>query len=91
MAITSGMDVGAVRQLGHNLQGQAHQIEQVINSVQQLVVHSQDVWKGHDATQFADWWNTQHRPALQHVMEAVRGLGQSALNNAAEQEQVSGH
>jgi uncharacterized protein YukE len=85
-----GMDVEQVEKLGHSLQSQAHAIEQVITAVNHLVAHSQEIWKGHDATQFHEHWNAQHRPALQHVREAVQGLGQSALNNAREQREVSG-
>jgi len=90
MAIV-GMDVEQVQGLGNNLKHQAEAIAQVIAAVNGLVQHSQEVWKGHDATEFLGYWEHQHRPALQHVMEAVSGLGQSAMNNASEQSQVSGH
>ena len=48
------------------------------------------VWQGNDATQFQDWWNSQHKPALMNASEAIAGLGQSALNNAQAQESASG-
>jgi WXG100 family type VII secretion target len=86
-----GMDPELVDQLGNNLKGQADAIQGVINAVNGLVMHSQDIWKGQDAMQFLHWWETQHRPALQHVMEAVNGLAQSAHNNANEQRSTSGH
>jgi uncharacterized protein YukE len=86
-----GMDVDAVDQLGNQLKGQGDSIQQVINHVNGLVSHSQAIWKGKDATDFMHWWESQHRPALQHVMEAINGLGQAAHNNANEQRNVSGH
>jgi len=55
------------------------------------VTQAQDVWKGHDAEQFAGWWHDQHMPALSHAQQAIDGLGTSAINNANEQRQVSGH
>jgi WXG100 family type VII secretion target len=90
MAIV-GLDVGAVEQLGHNLKSQAEAIQSVINAVNSLVQHSQEIWKGSDATEFHGWWEQQHRPALDHVRQAVEGLGQSALNNASQQAEASRH
>jgi WXG100 family type VII secretion target len=86
-----GMDVDAVNQLASDLHGQAGAIDQVIATVNNLLSHSQDIWKGTDATNFLGWWEQQHRPALMHVRDAISGLGQSASNNASEQSNVSGH
>jgi WXG100 family type VII secretion target len=91
MAITHGMNVDAIEQLSRDLKGQAHQIEAVISSVDRLVNQSQNEWKGKDATDFASWWNTQHRPALKDLQGKLDGLGTSAHNNAVEQKNVSGH
>jgi len=91
MAGLVGMDVEQVEKLGNSLKNQAHAIEQVINAVNHLVTHSQEIWKGHDARQFNEHWTAQHRPALQRVRDAVQGLGQSAMNNAREQRDVSAH
>ncbi len=84
-----GMDVEAVTGLGHQLQHQADAINGVISAVDGIVRQLESVWQGNDARQFADWWNTQHKPALHNAEEAVRGLGQSAINNAQEQARVS--
>lgn len=90
MAQFIGMDTNEVNRLAANLKGQADAIEGVIKAVNNAVSQLQGVWKGQDAVQFADWWNSQHRPHLQQAANAVRGLGQSAQNNATEQAQVSG-
>lgn len=90
MAIV-GMDVEQVQHLGQNLKNQAEAIQHVISAVNSLVQQSQEIWKGHDAQEFHGWWEQQHRPALDHVRQAVEGLGQSALNNASAQADASGH
>lgn len=84
-----GMDVEAVTGLGHQLQNQADAINQVIATVDGIVSQLEGAWQGNDARQFADWWNSQHKPALHNAEEAVRGLGQSAINNANDQAAVS--
>lgn len=84
-----GMDVEAVQQLGNDLKQQAEAVQQVINAVNGLVNHSQDIWKGKDASEFLGYWEQQHRPALDAVRQAVEGLGQSAQNNAQEQANVT--
>lgn len=85
-----GMDVEQVRGLGSQLNSQADQIGSVISAIEGIVSSLSGAWTGTDATQFADWWSSQHRPALQAAQDAIAGLGQSALNNADAQEQVSG-
>lgn len=86
-----GMDVGQVQNLGNQLKNQAGQIDQIVNHINSLAAELQAAWKGKDAQDFDGWWQQQHRPALQHAAEAIRGLGQSALNNATEQQNVSNH
>jgi WXG100 family type VII secretion target len=85
------MDVEAVERLAGQLEHQAAAIDGVVNHINSLVGQLQGVWKGHDATEFENWWNQQHRPALIHARDAINGLGQSAKNNAADQRNVSGH
>lgn len=91
MSNITGMDIDAVEQLGQDLFHQADMIQQTMAALDRLVEHSQAIWKGQDATQFADWWRSQHRPAMQQAHDAIHGLGQSAKNNAGEQRQASGH
>jgi|GEM_PF-834662 len=85
-----GMDVGEVESLGHQLMNQGNTIQTVINAIDGIVNTMESVWKGHDATEFMGWWQSQHRPALENVESAVHGLGQSALNNAQQQIDASG-
>lgn len=89
MANFSGMDIGAVETLSKDLRHQADQINSVIAAIDGLVGKMPDIWKGHDADQFAGWWRDQHRKALHAAEEAIGGLSQSAHNNAREQDDVS--
>jgi WXG100 family type VII secretion target len=86
----SGMDIETVEQLAAQLKGKANEIDGLMGSIDALIEQLQAVWKGQDAIMFRDWWVSQHRPNLMHAREAIDGLGQSALNNASEQRQVSG-
>ena len=85
-----GMDVDEVRSLAGQLQTQAQNITQVVSSIDSIISSMENVWKGKDATDFQSWWQTQHRPHLNQAEEAIMGLHQSALNNAAAQDQASG-
>jgi WXG100 family type VII secretion target len=89
--LTHGMNVDQVENLGRQLKGKANEIDGLTNAINGLVDQLQTTWKGHDASEFKGWWDSQHRPALQRLREAIDGLGQSALHNASEQRQVSGH
>jgi uncharacterized protein YukE len=86
-----GMDVNEVRNIGNQLKHQANEIHNVIGQVDHYINTALSVWHGKDANDFHHWWVSQHKPALTHAQQAIDGLGQSALNNASEQENVSGH
>ena len=89
MANFVGMDVGAVQQLSKELRAEAGKIGEVISKIDNLVNNMPNIWKGHDSEQFSGWWRDQHRKALHAAQDAIEGLGQSAQNNASEQDQVS--
>lgn len=91
MAQFIGMNPDVVEQIARDLKGQAAQIGAIINKVNSLVSQSQTEWKGKDATDFAGWWNNQHRPHLSDLQQKLDGLGTAAQNNASEQRNVSGH
>jgi uncharacterized protein YukE len=86
-----GMDVDEVERVGHSLNQQADAIGHLISTVEGLVNSAHGAWQGNDSNQFLEWWHSQHRPALQQAEQAIRGLGQSAVNNAQDQRAVSGH
>jgi WXG100 family type VII secretion target len=89
--LTHGMNVDQVENMGRQLQSKGNEIDVLTNAINGLIDQLQTEWKGQDATEFKGWWDSQHRPALQKLREAINGLGQAALNNATAQRQVSGH
>ena len=89
MAGFVGMDVEAVEGIGRQLKSKSGEIESLIQAIQGLVGQAEASWKGKDSTEFKNWWDSQHKPALLRLKEAIDGLGQSALNNATEQRSVS--
>ena len=84
---TVGMDIQAVRTLAKLLAAKADEIESIANSLSSKL-HSVD-WKGHDADQFRDAWNSGHRSQLMHVASSLRDTSNVANRNASDQEQVS--
>jgi hypothetical protein len=88
MAVSHGMDVGEVRRLGGSLQASAGRIDSLITRIESAV--SGSTWVGPDASMFKNQWWPEHKAHLKQMSEKLHGLGQSALNNAAEQERVSG-
>lgn len=84
-----GMDVDAVESIARSIQGDADRLGQLTANVEALVRKLPGLWDGADASRFVQQWWPQHRKTLTAVQESVRGLGQSALNNAAEQRQAS--
>jgi hypothetical protein len=86
--ISHGMNVAEVKDLGHRLQNVAKDITSMVNLLNGKVQNTS--WVGPDATRFKnDWW-PQHRQHLQKIVQDLEGFGQSALNNASEQERTSG-
>lgn len=88
MSMSHGMNVEDVRRLGQLLQQKADEIRTMIGAIDGPVHSTQ--WEGPDARTFKDQWWPEHKTHLQQVAEQLQGFGQSALNNATEQEQVSG-
>ncbi len=89
MANLTGMDIEQVRNMGRTMQQKSDEIRNIIHTLDGLVNQIPGVWRGHDAEQFKGWWQNEHRGHLSQVAEQLHGLGQSALNNAQEQENVS--
>lgn len=90
MSALIGMDVDQVQQLSKDLRSQAERIEDVSLRIDDLIQRMGGIWRGTDAEQFADWWSSQHRPAVRAVHDAIEGLAQSAANNADDQARASG-
>jgi uncharacterized protein YukE len=82
-----GADVEALRNLGSRLntgsteiQNQKNQLNNALRGVE---------WRGNDANQFRNQWETEHLPALDRVARALEEAGRHANRNAQEQEEAS--
>lgn len=84
-----GMDTDVVYGLGTQLKNQDSAIQTIVSSIDGIVSQIEGNWTGKDATEFLSWWQQQHKPALISAATAVGGLGQSAYNNVAQQQQAS--
>lgn len=89
MSAFVGMDVAEVLKLGNDLHAQAESLNDVCSRIDALVRRLPSMWSGQDAERFADWWTSQHRPALRTVLDAIEGLVRSARNNAEAQVRIS--
>ena len=85
-----GMNVEAVRRISSGLRQKAGDIRAIEARVDAIVNQISGSWQGIRARQFVGDWHGHHRAALLLLADRVDGLGQSALNNANEQEQASG-
>lgn len=90
MAIV-GMNPDVVEKMGRDMQALANEIKtKIVPRIDKFVNQIPSVWRGTDAERFKGWWVNQHRKHLLQEAEHLHGLGQSALNNAAEQREASG-
>ena len=60
-----------------------------MNSIGQSVDRAVNAWDGPDSRRFHDEWASQHRPALQRLIQEIEKLSETARRNADQQEQVS--
>lgn len=84
-----GMDVEAVRRTASELRRKAGELRAVEARVDAIVGQINGSWQGNRTRQFVGDWHGRHRAALLLLADRVDGLGQSALNNAREQENAS--
>lgn len=85
--VTHGMNPEDVRGLGQQLQTLSGQIGDMINQLNSRIASTS--WVGNDANMFKEQWWPEHRNLLSKVQTDLHGFGQSAINNASEQEQAS--
>ena len=86
-SITHGMNPDEVESLGHQLQNKAQELQGLVSQLTGLVHNT--TWVGNDATNFKGPWWDGHKTHLNNIAHDLHGFGQSALNNANEQRDVS--
>jgi len=84
-----GMDADVVAQVGQRLKSAAANLSSISVGITRLVDQAGGVWDGPDSRAFADAWTHSHRPAFMKAVNAIEGLGQSALNNVSDQRHTS--
>lgn len=85
-----GMDVDQITAAGNALKQRAADIDTLVTKIDGIVRSMPGIWDGPDAQQFVNEWWPEHKKTLVAASSHVAGLGQSALNNASEQREVSG-
>ena len=86
-AITHGMDIAQVQQLGTQLMARSEEIKTAASQLQGLLDGTP--WLGPDAEKFREEWNGTHMAALNQVAAALADAGQRAQIHASEQESAS--
>jgi uncharacterized protein YukE len=90
MALTHGMNIGDVENVGRKLQNHySNTIEQLMSEMESMVNSTSSSWVGPDAEKFRSWW-PEKRAALKAIAGDLHGFGQAALNNVQEQRNASG-
>lgn len=87
MSMSHGMNLEDVRALGDLLKRKSADIRAIVSEINGKVQSTS--WEGPDARAFKDQWWPEHQKNLTSVADQVDGFGQSALNNAQEQENTS--
>ncbi len=90
MALSHGMNVEEVEAAGSRLRDHyASELNRFAQEIEGIVAETSTTWVGPDADRFRSWW-PEKRTTILGAADNLRGFGQSALNNAAEQRMASG-
>lgn len=84
-----GMDVDVVEQSGRDLKGRASEIGNLIGQIERTVSQLGQNWDGQDAQTFVSTTWPTHKRSLQQIQTEIDELGQTALQNAQQQREVS--
>ena len=82
-----GADVEALRNLGTRLNNGSTEIQNQKNQLSRALDGVE--WRGNDADQFRNEWQSNHLPALERVARALEEAGKHASRNAQQQEDAS--
>ena len=82
-----GMDVEQVRQLARQMDAKAQTIDEIVSTLSSQL-QSTD-WKGSDADQFRNQWNSDLTTKLRQVSQALKEASQTATRNAQVQDSTS--
>jgi uncharacterized protein YukE len=86
-SIDQGMNADEVESLANVLKSSADELGRMAGSLDAAV--RRPAWSGPSATRFRSQWWPQHRAAIRKLSDDLRGFGDSALHNLAEQRRAS--
>ncbi|MBX3313676.1 MAG: hypothetical protein KF906_05080 [Actinobacteria bacterium] len=87
-ALSHGMNVDEVEELGRFLKAKAAEVSRIGNDTNARVRNG-SAWTGPDANRFKGQWWPKHHADIKAIADALDGFGQAALNNASEQRATS--
>lgn len=88
--ITSGMNVEVISgTIVPGLNREAQEIERTIADVDRLVRETSENWKGSDAKQFEQKWNSEFKYQLKKLGQELKQLADTARKNADRQRDTS--
>ena len=82
-----GMDVEQVQNLSRQLQQKASDIDNIITTLNSTMQSTE--WKGQDADQFRNDWNSSLTQKLRQVSQSLKDASSKASKNAREQQDIS--
>ena len=82
-----GMDVEQVQNLSRQLDQKATDIDNIISTLNSTMQATD--WKGQDANQFRNDWNSNLTQKLRQVSQALKDARRKASQNAQEQQTTS--
>ncbi len=88
--ITSGMNAEVISgKIVPGLNREAQEIERTIVDVDRLVRETSENWKGSDAKQFEQKWNSEFKNQLKKLGQELKQLADTARKNADRQRDTS--
>lgn len=88
--ITSGMNAEVISgKIVPGLNREAQEIERTIADVDRLVRETSENWKGSDAKQFEQKWNSKFKNQLKKLGQELKQLADTARKNADRQRDTS--
>jgi|EndMetStandDraft_8_1072994.scaffolds.fasta_scaffold209637_2 uncharacterized protein YukE len=85
-----GMDPDQIENIGRQVQHQAQAVQQVMTAVDGLISQAEQAWKGQDADQFRDKWNSSFKTVLNNLHTELDQFGLHAIQEAGQQRSASG-
>ncbi len=82
-----GLDVEAARDLSRNMSSTADNFNQMMQQLSNLINNVE--WRGADADNFRNNWQSSAMPNLNQIIEMLRENGTNLARQADEQERVS--